>query len=155
MKKPYWILIGITGAFLCLIIGIFIGRNLTNNYVSVDNLGKSDANVDSIANESNTNKPQGDSNTNNNVNEPQGDSDTGNGDSATNNSTELKDGKVNINTADAKLLAFLPGIGDVIAQRIVDYRTKSGPFKSVDELINVSGIGEKKLEQLRPYVKIE
>ena len=58
---------------------------------------------------------------------------------------------VNINTATARELEALPGIGEVIAQRIIDYRNAHGPFQSVDELINVKGIGEKKLADLKPY----
>ena len=68
---------------------------------------------------------------------------------------ETNEIKININTATAKQLQLLPGIGEVIAQRIVDYRTESGPFKSVDDLLNVSGIGDAKLEQLKPYAKVE
>ena len=58
---------------------------------------------------------------------------------------------VNINTATARELDALPGIGEVIAQRIIDYRNAHGPFGSVDELINVNGIGEKKLADVKPY----
>ena len=62
---------------------------------------------------------------------------------------------VNINTADATQLDTLPGIGPVMAQRIIDYRNQHGPFLSVDELDNVSGIGPKTLEKLRPYVYVK
>ncbi len=62
---------------------------------------------------------------------------------------------VNINTATAEeLAAALPGIGDVKAQSIVEYREAAGGFDSVDELINVSGIGEKTLESIRPYCRV-
>ena len=57
-------------------------------------------------------------------------------------------GPIDINTADAALLQTLPGIGEVIAQRIIDYREAYGPFQSVGELTKVSGIGEKKLEAI-------
>jgi competence protein ComEA len=63
-------------------------------------------------------------------------------------------GKVAINRATAKQLESLPGIGPALAERIVEYRQAHGPFKSVDELLNVRGIGKKKLEALRPYVKL-
>ena len=55
---------------------------------------------------------------------------------------------VNINTATAQDFESLPGIGPVMAQRIVDYRDEHGPFKSVEELTKVKGIGESKLEEL-------
>ena len=62
---------------------------------------------------------------------------------------------ININTATAEELAeSLPGIGEVKARHIVEYREASGGFDSVDELINVSGIGEKTLEKLRPYCRV-
>ena len=57
-------------------------------------------------------------------------------------------GPVNINTATAQQLQTLPGIGEVLAQRIIDYRESNGDFRSVGALINVSGIGEKKLEAI-------
>ena len=61
---------------------------------------------------------------------------------------------VNINTASAKELDALPGIGEVLAQRIIDYRTANGPFQSVDDLIKVKGIGEKTLEKIKPYATV-
>ena len=61
---------------------------------------------------------------------------------------------VDINSADAEKLASLPGIGPSIAQRIVDYRKEHGPYKSVDELLNVRGVGEKLLARLRDHVTV-
>lgn len=62
---------------------------------------------------------------------------------------------VNINTASvSELASSLPGIGEVKAQAIVNYRNTNGPFRSVDELINVKGIGEATLEKLRPYATV-
>jgi competence protein ComEA len=61
-------------------------------------------------------------------------------------------GKVNINTASAEQLTTLPGIGPKLAARIVEYRQKSGTFKSVQELMNVQGVGEKNLKKIEPYL---
>lgn len=61
---------------------------------------------------------------------------------------------VNLNIADASALDGLPGLGPVLAQRIVDWRTEHGRFTSVDELGEVSGIGEKLLSQIRSKVTV-
>ena len=61
---------------------------------------------------------------------------------------------VNINTASATEIATLPGIGAKTAARIIEYRQKNGPFKKVEELMNVRGIGEKNFLKLKPQLAV-
>ena len=62
--------------------------------------------------------------------------------------------KLDLNTATTEQLITLPGIGPELAQRILDYKKEHGPFKSVDELTNVKGVGKVKLTKLRDAVTI-
>jgi competence protein ComEA len=61
---------------------------------------------------------------------------------------------VNLNTATAAQLDALPGVGASTAQRIVEYRQKNGPFKKIEELMNVKGIGEKSFLKLKPLITV-
>lgn len=61
---------------------------------------------------------------------------------------------VDVNTADSAALQTLPGIGEVLAQRILDRRSADGPFTAVEELLEVKGIGESTLEAIRPYITL-
>lgn len=69
-------------------------------------------------------------------------------------STYYTDGKLNINTADVYLLKMLEGIGEKTAQAIVDYRTQNGNFATVEDLKNISGISDKKLDKIRDDICI-
>ena len=118
MKKPIKILVGITCAFLCLLVGIFVGRNLTRSYIPVDQaIGSQDVNTDGT--------------------------------------TVNKDGRIDINTATMEQLQLLPGVGEVTAQRIIDYRTEHNGFTAIEELMEIKGIGEKTFEKMKQYVKVE
>lgn len=66
----------------------------------------------------------------------------------TNESSLILPQKININTAEAWLLEALPGIGTTLAQRIIEYRQNEGPFQSIDEIIEVNGIGTATLEKM-------
>ena len=61
---------------------------------------------------------------------------------------------LNINTATVDQFETLPGIGRKTAERIIEYRTKSGSFKRIEELMNVKGIGEKSFLKLKPLIVV-
>ena len=117
MKKPQQILIVITVVFIVLLVGLFLGRNMTKAYVPLDQALNT---------------------------EPQSDSEP----------TVNNDGKLDINTATRQQLQMLPGVGEVLAQRIIDYREENGDFESIEELMNVSGIGEAKFTAIKPRIKV-
>jgi comEA protein len=62
--------------------------------------------------------------------------------------------KVNINTASASELEILPRVGPKVAQRIVDFRTKNGNFKRIEEIMKVQGIGEKVFENIKDLITV-
>jgi competence protein ComEA len=62
--------------------------------------------------------------------------------------------KIDINRAELWLLEALPGIGEVLAQRIVDYRSENGPFRTIEDLLKVSGIGEVTLENIKDSITV-
>ncbi|MCW3099787.1 MAG: competence protein ComEA helix-hairpin-helix repeat region [Chthonomonadaceae bacterium] len=63
-------------------------------------------------------------------------------------------GQVNLNTADAAQLQHIPGIGPAMAERILAYRRTAGRFQSPDELLQISGIGDKKFQKMKPYLTV-
>lgn len=67
----------------------------------------------------------------------------------------LAEGSINLNTATADELDKLPGIGQAMAARIIDYREVNGFFTTIDELKSVSGIGDKTFEKLKVYITVE
>jgi competence ComEA-like helix-hairpin-helix protein len=60
---------------------------------------------------------------------------------------------LNVNAASATELSQLPGLGPALAQRIVDHRKQVGPFATIDELLDVSGIGPATLDAMRPHIR--
>jgi competence protein ComEA len=62
--------------------------------------------------------------------------------------------KVNLNTASIEQLTALPGVGPKLAARIVEYRQKSGTFRSTQELMNVQGIGEKNFAKIEAWLSV-
>ncbi len=83
-----------------------------------------------------------------------GDPGEGAGGATTSTSTPAADSPLDLNTASAEELEELPGVGPVLAGRIVDWRTRNGRFASVDELNEVSGIGDATFAELAPLVRV-
>ena len=71
------------------------------------------------------------------------------------NKNSVKSLKVNINTASAEEFESIPGIGQTIASRIVLYRSENGKFKNIEDIKNVSGIGESKYNDIKNYIYIK
>lgn len=117
MKKQGWILVAVTGAFLCLLLGVFLGRGSNKSYIKLQD-------IQSIQTQPTATK------------EPE------------------SLGKININTATPDHLQLLPGIGESLAERIIDYREQHGDFTKIEELMNVSGIGEKKFANIKDYIMV-
>lgn len=67
---------------------------------------------------------------------------------------DLPNGKVNLNTAPKEELMLLPGIGELLAERIITYRQENGRFLSKDEIKDVQGIGDGKYEEIRHYITV-
>ncbi|MEP1447591.1 MAG: helix-hairpin-helix domain-containing protein [Paraglaciecola sp.] len=76
-------------------------------------------------------------------------------DSADSKMSQKQMTQVDLNTATLEQLVTLPGVGKKKAAAIIEYRTKKGKFKSVDELVNVKGVGKKMLEKLKGQIKVK
>ena len=113
MKKAQICLICITTAFLFVLLGVFIGRNISDRI--------------SLSADEETESSQ---------------------------TMPIIDGKLDINRATIEQFDMLPGIGPVIAERIVAYRTENGLFTNIEQIMNVSGIGQVRFDDIKDYITI-
>ena len=150
-KQKIPILVLITCIFAAFVFGFFAGRNLNRTPVQIRTISPI-RETTIVSTEESTTAP---------TTEPAVESATTEMESAA--SDEAPSGNsggngpsfpINVNTANAAQLEALPGIGPTIAQRIVDYRQANGPFSSPGQLINVNGIGEKRLAAIWDYITI-
>lgn len=73
----------------------------------------------------------------------------------TENTSNSSKGKININKATVSELTSIPGVGNSTAEKIVSYRDKNGKFSSIEDIKNVSGIGDAKYEKLKDYISVK
>jgi competence protein ComEA len=78
----------------------------------------------------------------------------GTGRGHSNKLTSPSEGQINLNTADEEQLERLPGVGPAMAARLIAYRQQNGGFHKLEDLLQVSGIGQKKFAKLQPFVKL-
>ncbi|OZG69085.1 Helix-hairpin-helix motif [Bifidobacterium eulemuris] len=113
---------------------------------------QADESSDGSEDEATDSSPNGTSGTNS-TDEPPTENQTPS-ESETPDSNPTDDGLIDLNTADAQELDTLPGVGPAIAQRILDHRASIGRFTSVDQLLDVKGIGMKTLDKMRAQVTV-
>lgn len=123
MKKPQLALLFATIIFCAVVLGVYIGRNHTGNYISVSDGARNTEISGTVS-------------------------------AASSENAQVSDGKININTATKAQLMLLPGIGETLAQRILDYRLSNGAFSSTDDLLLVEGIGQVKLANIEQYITV-
>ena len=128
MKKGgIFFLTGLTLLFVGFILGMLVGRSTLRDPVTIQ------LPSESVAISEGT--------------DPDGTAPTG--------TIQNADGKININTPSVTQLDALPGIGPVLAQRIIDYRDEHGPFKNIAELSLVEGIGNERLMAIYDLITVE
>lgn len=113
ITKTEWVLLGLTGVFLCVLLGLFFHDRAELKTAGVETA----------------------------VEVPQ---------------EEIRPDltPLDLNTAGVETLAELPGIGEELARRIVEYRTENGPFKTLEEIMLVPGIGEGKFAALEGWIAV-
>lgn len=135
LSKIEKLLLILTGAFVVFLAGLYVGRNMAAHTVTVYTqnsetaLARTDESIDS-------------------------ESVAASGNAASALPVQSVVTQVNLNSATSAELMILPGIGEVLAERIISYRQKHGAFSAVEEIMNVSGIGEGKFEAIKDFISV-
>ena len=139
-KSAIFVLLALTLVFIAFVSGVYVGRNYLQGGVSLD------------VTTAPTSAPPPTSKVS--TLDPQPTSPSASGTQPDVSTTTKPLYPININTATAEELDLLPDIGPSRAKAIIDYRTEYGPFTCVDDLLYVTGIGEKILAKIRPYITV-
>ncbi|MDR2589731.1 MAG: ComEA family DNA-binding protein [Oscillospiraceae bacterium] len=151
-------IIALTLAFICFMGGYFTGRNQNSvNVMAVHGQTNDTQSGLTITTQNNTQAEQQSKNTENQTTANTNEHHVNNNQTEQGTNTGLAkggDGKININLATQGELTDLPGIGATLATRIVDYRRQHGDFQTIEELRQVSGIGEKRYEAISDLITV-
>ncbi|MGI6013994.1 MAG: ComEA family DNA-binding protein [Oscillospiraceae bacterium] len=147
LRKAEWISIAVTGLFLLGLAGYQIHVRHGNNTVSI--MPASD--IVSMESEQSTTLNQTASDTET-VEPDAEEQNTMKSDAMSSDVATSAEGLVDLNTADAEQLKQLPGIGDVLAERIIAYREEHGGFSSIEEIMNVKGIAGGRFAEIKDKI---
>ncbi|MDR2568820.1 MAG: helix-hairpin-helix domain-containing protein [Oscillospiraceae bacterium] len=173
LRRLEFVVIAVTLAFACFMGGFFAGRNWSAVNIVAVSAQSGDLSEDGSINVVRQLEVTIEENHGNFANSSSAANNNAKNDSLTNNTDETPqsitkpaqseesigvprggDGKINVNLASQSELTDLPGIGNVLASRIIDYRRQHGDFARVEDLRNVSGIGEKRYEAIQDVVTV-
>ncbi|MCL2220897.1 MAG: ComEA family DNA-binding protein [Oscillospiraceae bacterium] len=165
LRRVELVIIGVTLAFVCFMGGFFTGRSLSAvNVVSVDAGSTAHGMHVGVQFElGDTNDTQGQIAASANLGETEQETSFKPPQTGTQSNPQTEpaagtprsgDGRININTASQTELTDLPGVGNTISARIVEYRQQHGEFNNIDDIMNVSGIGERRFEAIKDLITV-
>ena len=167
LRRLEIVIIGMTLAFACFVGGFFTGRSWSVvNIAPVSQQNEGTHNSVGIAQPPGSNTQTQQNNSAGSATEGDIESPPVNTEKAPQDNTQTVstpdeagsprggDGKININLASQSELTDLPGIGNVLASRIVDHRRQHGDFSRIEDIRNVSGIGEKRYEAIQDKITV-
>lgn len=160
LKKAEITVIAVTLAFLCFTAGYFTGRSTAVNVITVDT-GQPGMSASDVKNDPADVSGKPDETINPGVTEtaePSADNPAVTNETITptegSPSAEQTSDVTDINSAAAAELVGLPGIGEVLAQRIIDYRNEHGGFQTIEQIKDVSGIGDAKFNAIKDMITV-